>query len=252
MDGQAGGERRIDLEGPKPAEIRRGQVAQGLGIVADVAPVVGAQAKVGEPGVVDRDDRVLAVGEGLVMDPGEVGHVDETLDLAGGRAGDVEERRQNLLETRRVPQRKGRQASGLVAGIQAGPDEAVALDHREHGDLQLWRGLGVRVGGDLAALAVGAVAQAVIGADDLLALHPAQAQRKAAMGTQVTRHPDGLAGPVDHQLDVQQRDRQRLVGQVDEAGDRKPLARQDRPVLGVEGAVARQEAGRERGRDFRG
>jgi hypothetical protein len=50
----------------------------------------------------------------------------------------------------------------------------------------------------------------VIGAYQLLALDPTEAERHAAVRTVATRDPHFIAGPIDDEIHIQQGHRQRL------------------------------------------
>ena len=66
------------------------------------------------------------------------------------------------------------------------------------------------------AAPVGCVVEAVIGADDGVILHPAAAERGAAMRAEIARHARRRAGAVDDDVDVQQTRRDRLLATASE------------------------------------
>ena len=74
------------------------------------------------------------------MDPGEVGNIEKSLDLATGKAVDFKGRAVDLLEALIVPVGKGGQRHRVFRiESQAGPDEPVALLDRVAGEIKLRR-----------------------------------------------------------------------------------------------------------------
>ncbi len=162
--------------------------------------LVAQDVTVGLDGV-PRHDRPLGVAEQPGVDEGEVAEVGEVLDLARSvarpRVGPAEHGRPgDVLELGHLRQRP----AGL---LQRNPDEAVALGAAERGCLRLGRSTR-RIGelGDPGASAVRAVAPAVVGTDDLVALDGAERERGAAVDAEVeecVRNP-GAVAPEDERL----------------------------------------------------
>ena len=186
MHDEARRERRIDLEHAQPQEVRRRQMLEAARIVAHVARIFRADAARGALDLVGRHDRAGALAERLGMRPCEMRDVEKTFDLPPGGAVDVDGRRQDRLEIGIVPRLELRQA--LVITVERAPDQTEALHRRERHDAQLRRDRKLRMRRHQRAAPVGCVVEAVIGTDDGVVLHPAAAERGAAMRTEVARH----------------------------------------------------------------
>ena len=189
--------------------------------------------------LVPRHHGPVRIAQQAGVHPGEVTEVGEVLDLARGVAlPGVRPGRDHgpvaVLQLGHLGQRPARL-------LQRGPDQAVAFLRAERGHPGLGRDprrvLELR---DRDAAAVGVVAPAVVGAHDLVAGHPAQRQRGAAVHAQVRHHPRAAvrAAP-QHQRLAEQVGMPRLGAQRGGERDRMPAG----PLGGQVGVHARGRHG---------
>jgi hypothetical protein len=172
--------------------------------------------------------RPLRIAEQPRVDPGEMPEVGEVLHLPGrvalpavGPGG--HEHPVAVLQFRDLGQ-------GPARLLQRDPDQPVPLLDRERPDPGLGRDRRrVFLLRDGHAPAVGPVAPAVVRADQLVALDPAQRQRRAAVHAQVRHRPRRATGPApDHQRLPEQIGSQGPVPQLAAERDRMPA----RPLSG--------------------
>ena len=161
------------------------------------------------------------------MHPREVAEVGEVLELAGGVGSDhvygpavttVQPSSAQLGHVRERPARL----------LQRDPDQAVALDAPERADPRLLRDAG-RVGElrDERAGAVRPVVPAVVGADDLVAVDPAERDRSPAVDAEVgdgARRPGRVA--VERERLAEEHPAEGLVVQLRRERDRVPAGAQ--------------------------
>jgi hypothetical protein len=83
--------------------------------------------------------------------------------------------------------------------------------------------------------------QAVIGADQIVALDTTHAERHAAMRASIVSDLDGAAEPIHHQGDIQKRHRQRRNIHRRRGSNRKPVSRKNFPVSRAEAAILRHQ-----------
>ena len=238
MNRQGGGKRQMHLEMAQPLEaFRRAKLGAG-GIVADRTPVIGDKTKRRLLRIVVRHHLVIRVGEGIGVDPGEMGDVQKALDLAARKAVNLKGRAVDLLKAVVVPVRHHRQRHRVlrVEG-QAGPDQAIAFLNRKAGEVELRRYRLVGAGRDTVTAAIFAEAQAVVRADDPFFVVKTERQRHAAVGTDVASDHHLALDTIDNQLFIKQGGFYRRGADIAGARDRMPAFRQAQPVLGLKGAM---------------
>jgi hypothetical protein len=79
----------------------------------------------------------------------------------------------------------------------------------------------------------------VIRADELAPLYPAQAH--PSVRAQIARHHDLSFSEKEHQLDIEQARGDRPIGNLTGNSSRKPMPRENVPVVRFERALAREE-----------
>ena len=108
MDGQRSGERQMHFKVTQPLEpFRRAEIRAGR-VIAHRAPVVGNKAERRLLRGIVRHLLVVRIGEGVGVDPREVGDIEKAFDLAAGKSLHLEGRAVDLLKSRVVPVRHGR------------------------------------------------------------------------------------------------------------------------------------------------
>jgi len=94
------------------------------------------------------------------------------------------------------------------------------------------------MGGDIHAVACGCVPESVIFADDVIALHPAHAERDATMEAQVVEARDALGVAIEDEFLIEQRGGKRSGAYFRAEGDRMPESSQHVPVGPRERTIA--------------
>lgn len=108
MDGQRSGERQMHFKVTQPLEpFRRAEIGAGR-VIAHRAPVVGNKAERRLLRGIVRHLLVVRIGEGVGVDPREVGDIEKAFDLAAGKSLYLEGRAVDLLKAGVVPVRHGR------------------------------------------------------------------------------------------------------------------------------------------------
>jgi len=248
MHDEGGGERQVHVESPKPLKAgRRGRGA--MRVIRDGTPVVDSEPVIVDDGLVVRDHVVVGVCERPGVDEAEMGDIKKPFELAAGERGYVERRAGQLLEPVVVPVRRDgdrRRRRGVFEGVvvrpQTRPDEAVALHDRVGAQMHTERDLALGVRGDVHTATARTELETVVGAADPgpVAFASAGAERDAAVRADVVGDDDISGGAVDHEALVQERGPDWTRRDVAGQGNRIPVMGKDRPILGLECALARE------------
>ena len=89
MDGQGRREGQVQLKMAQPLEAVRGPKFRTGRVIADRTPVIGGEAKGGLLRDIVGNQLIIGIRKGVGMDPGEVGNIEKSLDLAAGKAFDL-------------------------------------------------------------------------------------------------------------------------------------------------------------------
>jgi hypothetical protein len=89
MDGQGRREGQVQLKMAQPLEAVRGPKFRTGRVIADRTPVIGGEAKGGLLRDIVGNQLIIGIRKGVGMDPGEVGNIEKSLDLAAGKAIDL-------------------------------------------------------------------------------------------------------------------------------------------------------------------